>query len=194
MIPHALPWIVRAICLLWRIRTGEPDLYIGGRDNPYLLRWHLLRKDSRPLNIYLHHMVRDDDDRALHDHPWWFVSVILAGGYVEVVPRWPDTWLILTRSIWFDTPPAQGSPYWRWQLQQLNEVERRPGAVLLRRALSIHRLVLRRPRHLGGESWSLVITGRPRRRWGFYCESGWRDAQEFARITDTESVRSRGCD
>jgi hypothetical protein len=167
--------------------VGDPDLYIGGRDDPYLLRWHLLPKGRWPINIYLHHMIRDDDDRALHDHPWWFVSVILAGGYNEILPREPRIWMRSAHTDW-----ERGQ--YRVALTHVISRERRPGTVLFRRAVDIHRLELRRPCHLGGESWSLVITGRPRRRWGFYCRSGWRDAQEFARITDTESVRTRGCD
>ncbi|MBP3955459.1 hypothetical protein J8F10_09210 [Gemmata sp. G18] len=60
----------------------EPDFYIGGRDNPYLLRWWVIPR-NRLFNIYLHKFLRDDDDRALHDHPWISLSVILKGGYIE---------------------------------------------------------------------------------------------------------------
>jgi len=63
-----------------------PDFVIGSRDNPYLLRWFLIPR-NRWFNIYLHHIMRDDDDRALHDHPWWNVSIVLRGGYREVTPH-----------------------------------------------------------------------------------------------------------
>lgn len=61
----------------------KPDLIIGDKDKPYLLRWHVIPRN--PLfNVYLHKILRDDDDRALHDHPWPSLSIILRGGYIEV--------------------------------------------------------------------------------------------------------------
>ena len=47
----------------------------------YLRRWYIV---STPwFGIYLHHIYRHDLDRALHDHPWNFLSLILWGGYTE---------------------------------------------------------------------------------------------------------------
>jgi hypothetical protein len=63
-----------------------PDFIIGGADNPYIRRWWIIPR-NRWFNIYLHHILRSDDDRALHDHPWWNLSIILKGGYNEVTPR-----------------------------------------------------------------------------------------------------------
>jgi len=68
----------RLVRSFWR----EPDFYIGGKENPYLLRWWVIPR-NRFFNIYLHKFLRDDDDRALHDHPWVSLSTILRGGYVE---------------------------------------------------------------------------------------------------------------
>lgn len=59
-----------------------PDVTIGGHDDPYLKRWWLIPR-NRWFNVYLHHFLRSDDDRALHDHPWWNLSVLLDGRYVE---------------------------------------------------------------------------------------------------------------
>ena len=36
-------------------------------------------------NLYLHHMTSPDADRDVHDHPWGFVSIVLSGGYEELV-------------------------------------------------------------------------------------------------------------
>ncbi len=63
-----------------------PDFVIGHVSNPYLLRWWLIPRNPW-FNVYLHCILRDDDDRALHDHPWWNVSVILRGGYFEIMPQ-----------------------------------------------------------------------------------------------------------
>lgn len=78
--------------------SGEPHFYIGGTERPYLLRWFLIPR-NRWFNIYLHKFLRDDDDRALHCHPWLFVSVILRGRYIE----WTDTgpWIRRVGSIAF---------------------------------------------------------------------------------------------
>lgn len=76
----------------WLLRRGRrlmdsctkraPDLVIGGADNPYLRRWYVIPR-NRFFNVYLHQFLRSDDDRALHDHPWWNVSFLLTGEYVE---------------------------------------------------------------------------------------------------------------
>ncbi|SKM28902.1 hypothetical protein [Mycobacteroides abscessus] len=61
---------------------GQPHQIIGGNDDPYLLRWYLIPRNP-VLNIYLHQFLRSDDDRALHDRPWWFWSMVLLGHYYE---------------------------------------------------------------------------------------------------------------
>lgn len=58
------------------------DFIIGGAETPYLYRWWLIPRNP-VFNIYLHRIVRSDEDRALHDHPWWNLSVILKGSYIE---------------------------------------------------------------------------------------------------------------
>src|SRR5690606_8416676 len=66
------------------VLARQPD-FIVGADNPegpYLERWYLLPR-NRVLNVYLHRFLRDDDDRALHDHPWAWLSLLLQGSYVE---------------------------------------------------------------------------------------------------------------
>lgn len=60
----------------------RPDISIGGEEDPYLRRWWLVPR-NRFFNVYLHQFMRSDDDRALHDHPWWNLSILLAGRYVE---------------------------------------------------------------------------------------------------------------
>lgn len=60
----------------------QPDFVIGDAESPYLLRWWVIPR-NRWFNIYLHEVLRSDDDRALHDHPWVNCSILLAGGYDE---------------------------------------------------------------------------------------------------------------
>ncbi len=61
----------------------QPDFVIGAPDDPYLLRWWVIPR-NRFFNIYLHCILKDCDDRALHDHPWWNISILLKGHLAEV--------------------------------------------------------------------------------------------------------------
>lgn len=153
-----------------------PDLIIGTVDNPYVHRWWVIPRNE-VCNIYLHLFLRDDDDRALHDHPWDNASLVLASGYNEVVPVDVLEPAGLTKSI-----------------------ERRPGDLIRRTAEDAHRVVLRRDEH--GRpipAWSLFVTGKLRRTWGFWCPKGWRHYKKFVELKiDSEgrgvSSVGRGCD
>ena len=66
--------------------------------NNYMERWVVI-PNNKYFNIYLHHFLHDDDDRALHDHPWWSVSFLLRGVLREimreqsrVIRRWLPVW------------------------------------------------------------------------------------------------------
>lgn len=135
-----------------------------GSDLPYLRRWFLTpwSRDDHPLkrkrlpNIYLHQILRSDDDRALHDHPWVNMSIILWGGYIEHV---------------FERPPVEGI-----ELPPVVQKRRRFLSVVYRRADQAHRLELYRKEKRHGRlagyvekpCWSLFITWRKRRPWGFW--------------------------
>ena len=95
-------------------RTAQraPDFVIGGEANPYIRRWWVIPR-NRWFNIYLHEILRSDDDRALHDHPWWNLSIIISGRYVE------------------HTIQAGGIEC---------RIERPAGSIKLRRASDAHRL------------------------------------------------------
>lgn len=71
------------------IASRDPDFIIGPGQNgapDYIRRWFIVPRNGFA-NVYLHLTQRDDDDRALHDHPWPSRSVIIEGGYVEVTPE-----------------------------------------------------------------------------------------------------------
>jgi hypothetical protein len=77
-----LAWVLVQL----QARIGEPDLVIESRDRVYLHRWWLIPK-NRYCNIFLHHFLHDDDDRALHDHPFASLSICLKGAYWEDTPN-----------------------------------------------------------------------------------------------------------
>jgi len=72
MINWFLNWVTRR----------PPDVNI--RDN-YLHRWWVIPR-NRFFNIYLHHIMGNDHDQALHDHPWYNVSIPLRGRIMEFRP------------------------------------------------------------------------------------------------------------
>lgn len=73
--------------LLALAASRPPDFIIGGKDRPYLNRWFVIPRNPI-FNIYLHQFLRSDDDRALHDHPWFNFSLLIEGEYTEhTIPR-----------------------------------------------------------------------------------------------------------
>lgn len=150
-----------------------PDFIIGNPENPYLKRWWLIPR-NRFFNVYLHQILRSDDDRALHDHPWWNVSVIFKGGYWEHILLRDKDRTVLEHCFGIDATRNKTRILWRGRF-----------AVIFRRATSAHRLELDRlgwsPEHCGSEDacWSLFITGPRIREWGFYCPQGWKHWKLF---------------
>lgn len=65
-----------------RITRRPPDFVVGGAPAPHLRRWFVIPHNGI-FNVYLHQFLRSDDNRALHDHPWANVSILLRGEYIE---------------------------------------------------------------------------------------------------------------
>lgn len=139
---------------------GGPEEIIGGLENPYLLRWHLVPQNEN-FNVYLHCFKRPDDDRALHDHPWPSISIIIRGRYVEVLPD------LL----------AAATPYSLIYHLPVIRKTRSMLSVVPRMATSPHRVELP-----DGDCWSLFLTGRKVREWGFHCKEGWLHNVEYERL------------
>jgi hypothetical protein len=145
----------------------EPDKIIGTAEDPYMLRWYIIPR-NKWFNIYLHNIKRSDEDRALHDHPWWNISLVLKGGYFEVVPLFKDPGLPGIVRFW-----------------------RKPGSCVFRWPASAHRLEVVD----GCDVWTLFITGRRIREWGFWCGQRWVDWRTFVDHSDPKvSKVGRGCD
>lgn len=145
------------------IMKRPPDVVIGEPERPYLRRWYVVPRNEWA-NIYLHEILRSDDDRAGHDHPWDNVSILLEGGYEEV----------------------QFSPEKPWV--EYGRFFRTAGTIVPRRATDTHRLVL--PNE--GSAISLFMTGPKIRDWGFWCTGRWVPWQEFTAGEKGELI-GRGC-
>jgi hypothetical protein len=91
-----IAWLARAVKR--HCERRPPDFIIGSKEDPYMLRWWFIPR-NKYFNIYLHNMKKDDEDRALHDHPWWSLSLALSGGLTEVYCKEPPKGEVLTRHI-----------------------------------------------------------------------------------------------
>lgn len=140
-----------------------PDLVIAPAGHgEYLFRWHLIDR-NRDANVYFHVQTQSDPERPLHDHPWDSTSVILAGGYDEIIDHSPGT-LYLRRG-----------PYTSIRV---------PGDVIYRPATWAHRLIL--PPNVS-YSMSLFTTGPKVRDWGFWTDKGWVAFNDMTVETDGKS-------
>lgn len=146
------------------VTKREPDFIIGGKDNPYIRRWWVIPR-NKIFNIYLHEILRPDDDRALHDHPWHNLSLILKGGYIEHTPK---------------------GRYWRGA----GHLVFRPAKTLHRLMLPL--CVACNPSAGYVPCWSLFFTGPRFRDWGFQCPKGWVHWKLFTNPGDSGTV-GKGC-
>lgn len=155
-------------------RLPDKILFRETPENPYLRRWHVLPR-NKYFNIYLHEILMPDAETALHDHPWWNISIVLKGGYLEYL-KGKDGDLVKQIVVW-----------------------RSPGSIIFRRATDAHRIGLAAnwDPAIGKQtwlpSWSLFITGRNVRVWGFHCPQGWTPYDKFLKVTSTTST-GKGCE
>lgn len=123
---------------------------------PYLYRWHIIPYSREHGGCFLHLQVKSDPERPLHDHPWDNQSVILVGGYDEVMHC-----------------RLSGRPgYSRYTMY------RRVGDVVQRKAEDAHRLIL--PPDVP-YTITLFSMGPKRRSWGFWYPDGWHDNEQHVR-------------
>lgn len=137
--------------------SGRPHFLIGTKNRPYMLRWYLVPRNPW-LNVYLHKFLRDDDDRALHDHPWWFVSWMIHGRYTEQ----------LAECTFVDRA---------WPSVAFRRAEHRHRVILAKD-----------PQGEPIPCWTVVITGPKTREWGFWCPLGFVPWHVFCDREDTGSV------
>lgn len=142
---------------------GGPHFIIGSKDNPYLLRWYVIPRNDW-MSIYLHKFMRDDEDRALHDHPWWFVSFMVKGTYSEITDK--------------------GWTFRRWLSLAVRRPEHRHRVVLLKEEGKERKPI---------PCWTIVVTGPRVREWGFWCPQGFVHWQKFTAPNNPGEV-GRGCD
>lgn len=150
--------------LIVAVPDREPDFIIGGKENPYIKRWWMTERAADKVRVYLHNQKRDDDDRALHDHPAHNTSIIISGGYWEHLPGG-----VVMRRLPGQVIKRKAEDAHRLELFR----DLATGAII--------------------ESWSLFIFHENIREWGFHCPKGWVPWQKFVAEDDPGSV-GKGCD
>ncbi len=142
-------------CYRTDIAITDPET---GRNDVYMERWVL---STRYGALRLHHILRSDGDRDLHDHPFDFWSLLLTNGYTEVAPGGFDN--VSPRPA----PSAPGKIVLGRELPDVSKWWPR-FSVVRKKAEDLHRLEL-----TAGPVWTLVWSGPVRREWGFQTPDGW---------------------
>ena len=183
-----------------------PDFVIGAGSpgGPYLRRWYITpwrrwrdQAEANPTrwnrckaaaarmlpNVYLHCFHRDDDDRALQDHPSWAVSYMIRGAYIE---HTIEDGGIHRRNIFIAGHlrclPATKAH--RIELFSIDTIFVKTGPNSYdARGCSTKKAC----------AWTLFMFGPTLREWGFHCpHRGWVPWQEFTAAGKPGEV-GQGC-
>jgi hypothetical protein len=116
-------------------------------NEPLLTRYYLFLKDRKrfPFNVFLHKFHKGDPG-DVHDHPWPYFTLILAGGYFEYTPNFEYGKMVGETKHW-----------------------RGPGHFRFCGANSYHRIELKE----GVTPWTLFMPGPQRQEWGFLVDNTW---------------------
>jgi len=133
---------------------------VNGKDSLYLRRFYVWQRklgqgQEKRGALFLHALMRSDNDRHCHDHPWAFWTLCLWGGYDELLGV-------------FGSDRIRG---WR---------PFRPGQSLSNPAAHVHKVKLRRDADWRERPcWTLVKVGPACRVWGFHTAEGFVAWQEY---------------
>lgn len=149
----------------------------------YMHRWWRIARNWA-FNIYYHVVLRSDDDRALHDHPWFSFSIVLEGGYYEHTIQAGG----IHRKVW----KGPGSMTFRWTGSMAHRLELQRVPLM---EAPLHSLVGREVEISGATNQmvevpavTIFITGPVLRRWGFHHESGWVDAYDWDAFCEAQGI------
>lgn len=169
---------------------------IGPDECPIIYRWTLLgqideenddqAEEPPPFKLLLHRFVGSADDRHVHDHPRPFWTLVLRGGYDDIVqcpdcaerrrlgtaiPGWPllDAAHALKTRVKCPRCGGYGG--------EVPGDRMRAGMLRFRPALYRHRTVA-----LPGGAWTLVLMGPIRRPWGFWRHGEWWPWRLYERV------------
>jgi hypothetical protein len=159
--------MMSTIWLILQRMLGRSDIWLDG--SRYMRRW--LFGSQRTWGLRIHCIERSDADHELHDHPFWFVSFIVAGGYFEHTPDGQRTWY------------GPGSIVFR-SADALHRIELDTECTRARKRGDHTGACMSRP----VRAWTIVVRGRYARRWGFMTKSGWEHWKAFVAKKDGKGV------
>lgn len=165
---RAVAWLVDRI--IARAERTPYEHLAGYMDRYWLVkpsRWTL------GMGVRVQQILRSDNDRDLHTHPWWNVSLILRGTYWEVMPGQ------------LGEPGVHVGGYVNLS-EPFRLAQRKAGDLVFRRARHRHKLML-----LRGPVWTMFIHGREQNGgdWGYWVPGvGLVDRREYQRRQSTRSA------
>ena len=128
--------------------------------NPYSRETHMPALWCCPWSFRIHHIMRPDEDRDLHDHPWNARTIILRGWYNEQRPA-SDWWKKAVRSSMVTNPDPK---IVEWVMKDACEwLKRSEGDTASLNHGEYHRIDQVSP----GGVITLFITSKWRGDWGF---------------------------
>lgn len=136
-------WLIRKLFLVKEIVSKDGEIHFR--------RYRLL---STPwFNLYIHQLLKSDEDRHMHDHPWDFFSLILKGSYFEQTTYHPYHIVVHSRTF-------------------------RVGDLIEHDARDAHHITLKSP-----VVWTLVLTLGREREWGYrISENQWIDFKTYRQL------------
>lgn len=136
---------MKLLKLVKEIRNKAGDLYFQ--------RFALIERDD--FSVYIHHILRKDEDDHLHDHPWPFWGIVLWGTYVETIftPATKEFKQRIRHPLTFGFLPSMGTYH------------------------KILDLVSK-------DVWTLVITGKRQPTWGYWIpeQNYWVESSEYRQL------------
>lgn len=176
--------LARPAIAAWLITRAQntPYLHIQSADGQevYMGRWWLFNAYDRethigrirwcPWSIRVHHIMRPDADRDLHDHPWNARTVILRGWYREQRLLAADDPLLTAALI----KTAELRENFDGPFQATEYIDRRPGDTAQLKHGEYHRIDEVSPDGV----YTLFITSRWKGDWGFLVNGvkvAWRE-------------------
>jgi len=110
----------------------------------YLVRYYLLRKSwhNLPFSVYIHHFNAPDWDRSLHDHPWIWGLSFIVSGGY-VEERFNS------------------------KTKKIDLITRNPWRINYLRGSDFHRI-----KELKGDVWTIFVSGKRTKKWGFMSDDG----------------------
>jgi len=139
---------IKNLSLNWLEKHGRKRIIMDRTsEGPLLTRYYIFLKDRAkfPFNVFLHKFHKSDPD-DVHDHPWPYATLILAGGYYEYTPNFENGLMIGETKHW-----------------------RGPGHFRICSPASYHRIELKD----GVTPWTLFMPGPQKREWGFLVKNKW---------------------